>query len=532
MTGSLHSLQPSSVWTSSRRGFFGKVFTAGLVVLIASSETNIADPGSSVMITAAASKSRESPGWEEPTLFPGEPSPRESAGIPARPGIRRAEAVPQLEPEAAPETTDPAIEPAAASFRTDFGNPAYNGSPAVGLESIRQRDAILARAQRDSINQPYNIKIGKIPLRVGASFDASFTDNSRRSNGARASDLTLIPRIDVSGSVRLASRLALNINLGIGYIKYLRNTQDDRLLPIASLSPSSDTGISLNAKMGKFLITFFENPSVPQFQLDASTQRSQTQYDQFSNSAGVSVLWDTNSRTSITFRYGHSNTFSLGSSSNSTNGSGEHFLASLSYKLSDSLGLGVDAGADVTKYKENLLNNGTTYHVGPVVNLALSEYLQIRASVGYQGGKYQSEGRVGDDSSLGSFFANVSISNNLNTRFSHSLSFGHEAQKGAASNFTEVNYVRYSATLDLIRMVSLSAYASFEDINESGGLFARHFQYYGFGVNCGFRLTNHITISIGYSFSLRDSTEGGGTLAGDDLSFYENRIFLHAGYAF
>ena len=140
--------------------------------------------------------------------------------------------------------------------------------------------------------------------------------------------------------------------------------------------------------------------------------------------------------------------------------------------------------------------------------------------------------QVGDNSSLGSYFANVSISNSLNTRFNHSLSFGHEAQTGAASNFTEVNYVRYHANWDLIRMVSLSASASFEDITESGGLFAHHLHYYGFGVNCGFRLTKHITISLGYEFSKRDSTDGGGTLDGEDPSFYENRISIHAGYAF
>jgi hypothetical protein len=201
-------------------------------------------------------------------------------------------------------------------------------------------------------------------------------------------------------------------------------------------------------------------------------------------------------------------------------------------KLSDSLGLGVEAGAGITKYKETLLNDGMTYHIGPVANLALSDYLRLQASVGYQGGDYKSGGLVGDNSSLGSYFVNISISNALNTLFHHSLSFGHEAQGGAASNFTEVNYIRYQANWDLIRMVSLGASTSFEDINESGGLFAQHFRFYSFGVHCGFRLTKHITISLGYELTKRESTGGGEMIDGGDLSFTENRISIHAGYAF
>ena len=443
-----------------------------------------------------------------------------------------------------PESIDPNIEllPSvpeptseternSSSIRTNFGSLGYNRSSAVGLESIRQRDAILAQSERDMLGEPYNIKIGRIPLRMAASFDAEYSDNSLRSNGSQSSDLILIPRLDISGSVRLASRLALNIDLGIGYIKYIKNSENDRILPIASLSPNAETGISLSAKIGKFTIRLYDSPGVPQFQLDASTQRQQSQYDQFSNAAGLTVLWDTNSRTSMTFGYSHSNSLSIGSKSNSSNGSADNFLTSLSIKLSDSLGLGLEAGAGVSKYKENLLNGGTTYHIGPTMSLAMSEYLRLQASAGYQGGDYESRGRINDSSSLGSYYANLSLSNSLNTRFNHSISFGHEAKAGAASNFTEVNYVRYQVNWDLIRLVSLGASAFCEDINESGGLLAQHLRYLGFGLHCGFRLTKQITISLGYDFTTRQAT-GGGAIQGDDPSFEENRILLHLGYAF
>ncbi|MEO7863163.1 MAG: hypothetical protein ABIU05_22545, partial [Nitrospirales bacterium] len=306
----------------------------------------------------------------------------------------------------------------------------------------RERDAILARIQKGATLQPYNIKIAQIPLRLGASLDIDFTDNYGRTTNNREVELTILPRIDLSGSVKLASNITLSIGLGIGYIKYLNNSENDRLFPTANATLNPETGVSLDLKIGKFLVSVYDRPLIPQFQADAATQRNQSQYNQFSNVAGLSVLWNINSRTELSLRYNHTNYISISSDENTTDGATDSFLASLSYKLSASLGVGIEAGEDIRAYDSDFLNSGTTYHIGTFANLELSRYLRVQGGFGYQGGNYDSVGAIEDTSSLGTYYANLSISNNPNSWFSHSISVGREAQSGAYSNFTVTKYVR------------------------------------------------------------------------------------------
>ena len=193
--------------------------------------------------------------------------------------------------------------------------------------------------------------------------------------------------------------------------------------------------------------------------------------------------------------------------------------------------MGIEAGEDLRAYESDFLNSGTSYHIGTFANFRLSRYLAIQGGLGYQGGEYDSTAQIGDSSALGTYYANLSISNNLNSRFSHSLSFGRQAQRGAFSNFTVTNYVRYQTNWDFIRGLNLNTWASFEDIDESGGLFAQHFHYLTLGASCSLNVSAHISLSISYIFTKRVATTDS-NLQTDFLDFTENRISLRIGYAF
>jgi hypothetical protein len=291
----------------------------------------------------------------------------------------------------------------------------------------------------------------------------------------------------------------------------------------ATLSP--DSGVSLDIKMGKFLISIYDKPSLPQFQTDALTQRDQIQYNQFTNTAGINVLWDVNSRTTMSLRYDRSNSFSISSEDNTPDLSTDSFMASLACQLTDSLGVGIEAQMQSVKYDSNSLNDGTTYNIGPFINYRLSNYTQLQASFGYQVGDYENTGEIGDESSLGTYYTNVSISNRLNNRLNHSLSLGRQSQRGSLSNFAINSYIKYQINWDLVRNVNLGGSASFSDVEESGGLFAEHFRTYSLGLFCSFRLNQHISMSLLYAFSKRYVTDESRTE--DDLvNFTENRISL------
>ena len=479
---------------------------------------------------ASPAQSREPAVWEEPSLFPGNPEPAAS-GMPQN----RSRVSPPLQPsptaEAFPDSRTPSqAARAATAFQTNFGMIDNSIAPAVGLSASREEEMLRARTLADRGIEPYNIKLGPLPLRLSASFDADYSDNFQRLGGSKVADLSLLPRLDLSGTLRLSSNLTLTLGLGVGYITYLNHTQKDRVLTLASLAP--ETGLSLDVKIGHFLINLHERPDVPRYQAESVTQRNQSQFSSFTNTAGVTVLWDVNSQTSATFRYDHTNETAIASSNSSVDRVEDQFLASLSRKLSDSLGVGIEAGSTVIKYKEAFLNNGTTYQAGAFITWKASDYLNLQVAGGYQGGSYDSSGSNGDSSNMGSYYANVSISNNLNRYYSHSLSFGHQAQRGTVSNFVETDYVRYSAGWDVIHPVRLGLFVSFEDVKESGGIFAQHLRQYSAGVSCGCQLTKHIALTLSCEFTKREPVGGSAPSGNDSLAFDENRASLRIGYTF
>ena len=53
------------------------------------------------------------------------------------------------------------------------------------------------------------------------------------------------------------------------------------------------------------------------------------------------------------------------------------------------------------------------------------------------------------------FYANILLSHRINAAISQTLSAGHESQLGVNSNFVALNYVRHTATWNIINGVLL-----------------------------------------------------------------------------
>ena len=201
--------------------------------------------------TVASTKSdqREVTSWEEPALFPPDsenpPTPVTSIG-----GTRKARKISEADGNSTGLIDEEPAENTGESETEFQTNNRIRGieSNGLGLAASRERDAILARIQSDPISQPYNIKIGRIPFRLASGLDLDFTDNINRTSQNKESEFIILPRLDMSSSIKITSRISLNIALGVGYIKYLNKSENDRLLTLASLSPNADAGVSLDMK--------------------------------------------------------------------------------------------------------------------------------------------------------------------------------------------------------------------------------------------------------------------------------------------
>ena len=472
-----------------------------------------------------------SPILDQPSLFPNDPA--------AAP-IRATEAIPRqgtslVRSAQPPEMTNPTLDSsftgAASSFGLDARETGLSRPSVAASQADRERQRLIARAERQAALQHYNFKLGPIPFRFGAGLDVQVTDNVNLSSKNKQADLIVIPHLNLFGAVQLTSKNTLTIELSLGYIWDLNRPDQSRALTNASVGLDSDAGISFDIKMGNFRINVHEKPSIPRQQFDLITQRNPIQYAQFTNLAGVSVFWDMNSRISASFQYDHFNSISLKSEVENLDQSADNFGASVSFRMSDSLSLGLQGNASIVKYSQPFLNDAKTYNVGATVLFKASRNISVRGAVGFQFGQFGSRGATGDSSGLNEWYANVDINHSINEYVTQVLSVGREAQLGTASNSTEVLYIRHRASLAILNRVSIGTTCSFESANESGGLFAQEFKFFQFGVFSYWSISKKIGLSLQYRFLKRDSSSAVGGADGQ-LDYIENRLDIGMQFIF
>ncbi len=115
------------------------------------------------------------------------------------------------------------------------------------------------------------------------------------------------------------------------------------------------------------------------------------------------------------------------------------------------------------------------------------------------------------------YYYNVSISNQLNARISQQLSFGHESSLNTTSNFTTADYVNYGVGIIAWHGSRLTVSGYYENSEESGGQFREDIEQYGFDVLLVNRLSDHLTMGLGYHY-------------GDVMSDIVNRSYKQHSY--
>ena len=122
----------------------------------------------------------------------------------------------------------------------------------------------------------------------------------------------------------------------------------------------------------------------------------------------------------------------------------------------------------------------------------------------------------------------------------HSISAGHETQLGVNSDYTTLNFVRYTANWNILYHTLLSTEFFYEEADDSGGtllfvaqpgvllfnpFLAEHIHRYGGALTLGYQLTQHVTLGLRYQYTQKDSN-----LPLRD--YQQNRISLDGTYSF
>ncbi len=397
------------------------------------------------------------------------------------------------------------------------------------IPSLRAQDAVrpslageaAAEARRQSVEQiPYNLLAGPVRFLFSITTGIEYNDNINLSQTDEQSDVIIRPQFNIDAIWPVTQLNTLKLDLGLGYSFYLDHSNADTNAVL--ISPGSQ--LSFDIFVQDFRINIHDRFSLQQDPVAELQLSNVVDYGRFENTAGVSVLWDLN-KAVLTFGYDHYTYVSTTSTFDYLDRNAEELTASAYFALTTTTGGGLEASAVYNYYDQNVLNDSTSYTVGPFVETQITNYLKLRVSGGYQSINFDSGGLVSDSSDVSDYYANILLSHRINASISQTISAGHEAQLGVNSNFIELNYVRHTATWNIINRTLLTTELFYEDGDDSGGIFGEHIQRYGGAIAFGYQFTQHITLGLRYQYTQKQSDQ-------PLRDYKQNRVSLDGTYSF
>ncbi len=117
----------------------------------------------------------------------------------------------------------------------------------------------------------------------------------------------------------------------------------------------------------------------------------------------------------------------------------------------------------------------------------------------------QLDANTQDTSDLNDYYYNVTLTNQLSSRVSQMLSFGHESALNNVSNFITADYINYGIGIIAWRGSRISVSAYYEDAEMSGGLQAEDLTQYGFDAYISHNVNSWCRVGAGYHYGNTDS---------------------------
>src|ERR1700736_3527465 len=380
--------------------------------------------------------------------------------------------------------------------------------------SLAGQDAYNAR-QEDVSRIPYNLMVGPVRMRVGATVGVEYNDNINYAEVNTQDDVIVTPNLTLDMIWPVTSLNTLRLDLGIGYSFYLDHSDNntDYLL----VAPKSQ--IAFDIFVGDFRINLHDRMQLQQDPIQEGALSNVTNYGRFENTAGVSILWDLN-KLLLQAGYDHYNFIATNSTFDYLDLNAEMVGGSAAFIVNPTITVGAEGNAVFTRYDNNtngigILNDNKDYSVGGFVEAALTSNLKARVAGGYQWIDFDQNfvtfffGPFGinfpDHQNLADYYVNGLISHRINAQITQTLSAGHENQLGVNSNYITLNFVRHAVSWNILRNTLITTEFFFEDAEESGGVINESFQRIGGAVTIGYQLTPHLTLGVRYQGTNKDS---------------------------
>jgi len=350
-----------------------------------------------------------------------------------------------------------------------------------------------AMGQEEGPQKYYNIKAGPVYVTLSSGITTEYTDNVNLSNGTTTpiqSELTINPNFGITAASQLqfaplseTNTQNLSLTANFGYKDYVFHPELNQRMTDINIAPDSELALVIHA--GHFKIRLHDGFSL---QSDPTTDGSHSSLYALS----ITSLGNAGNTNNLTAN-------NLNSSTDSVTFGGDCQVFSL-------LKVGFTSSAAATTFPGAPGQDSTSYSYGPFAQARFTQYTTLQASAGITenkaGNVFTGTGAAGSGvaDSTSNYF-NLSLTNEMNSYYTQTLSVGRQISLSLLGSQTEVDYIRYTSNWKVNSHINISSGLFAEDSTDLGtiGGFS-HYRRYGGDLSTGYQLSKKMSTSLSYRF--------------------------------
>jgi hypothetical protein len=362
-----------------------------------------------------------------------------------------------------------------------------------------------------------NLMLG--PVNVGLGIYQSFEYNSNiRRTPIPTSDFISSTLFNISANYRVSQYNVLSFTGGIGIDHYFNHPE---LAAYGNggylINILPGTTLAFDIKAGPVNITIYDRMSMrPALNNAFIGGNNNSSFGVFQNDSGIGANWQINSAWALAANYTYTISEALGNNYNQYSRQMNSLHASLTYSPTATWVLGTEGGVSFLDYFQKTLNGGTLVNWGAFLSIPLGKSTIFKASGGLQDFTFNAPtvfapAGPGDRSNLNGYYYNFSVTNQLNARFSHTLTVGHESSVNLASNYITADFVNYGVSMVAWKGGRFSVSGYFEhatpsSVNPAFPGSGYPLTQHGFDLYYTHQITSKLRAGGGYHFGRADYT--------------------------
>src|SRR5436305_4173280 len=204
--------------------------------------------------------------------------------------------------------------------------------------------------QQDVSRIPYNLLLGPVRFRVGASVSGEYNDNVTYAETNEQDDFIVTPNLSLDMIWPITQLNTLRLDLGVGYSFYLDHSQYDT--DTILIAPKSQ--IAFDIFVADFRINIHDRMQLQQDPIQEGALSNVVDYGRFENTGGISVLWDLN-KAVVTLGYDHYTYISTTDAFDYLSRNAEELSGTAQIAATSTTGVGVESYAVFNHYDQNVL---------------------------------------------------------------------------------------------------------------------------------------------------------------------------------